>query len=140
MPRRPTLQDFIDDELLRAPMTFYAVIDTVQQRWRLRLPPHSRRDGDPARALQLHRHALVSEALQALRTAAQLDQATGRRPATAHNAPPPAPGPALAELSLIDEDDVAADVEIARCNQTIRQTAEAELRELHTYTSALSRM
>ncbi len=137
MPRRPTLQDFIDDELLRAPLTFDAVIDTVQQRWRLRLPPHSRLDGDPARALQLHRQALVSEALQALRTAAQLDQATGSRPASAHNAPPPAPGPALAELSLIDEDDVTADVEIARCNQTIRQTAEAELRELHTYTSAL---
>ena len=136
MPRRPTLQDFIDDELLRAPMTFDAVIDTVQQRWRLRLPPHSRLDGDPARALQLHRHALVAEALQTLRVAAQHDQAAATHPAAAAAAPP-APGPALADLSLIDEADVAVDVEIARCNQTIRQTAEAELRELHTFTSAL---
>lgn len=135
MPRRPTLQDFIDDELLRAPMTFDVVIDTVQQRWRLRLPQHSRLDGDPARALQLHRNELVSEALQTLRTAAQLDQAAGTGPGS--TGPAAVPIPAAAELALIDEDDVAVDVEIARCNQTIRLTAEAELRELHTYTSAL---
>ena len=135
MPRRPTLQDFIDDELLRAPMTFDGVVDTVQQRWRLRLPAHSRLDGDPARALQLHRNELVSQALQSLRAAALLDQAAAGHPPAV--AAPPAPGPALAALSLIDEDDVAVDVEIARCNQTIRQTAEAELRELHTFTSAL---
>ncbi len=142
MPRHPTLQDFIDDELLRAPLTFDGVIDTVQQHWRLRLPPHSRLDGDPARALQLHRNELVSEALQSLRAAAQRDQAAGTQPSTpahaaVHSAAHATPSPALAELSLIDEDDVTVEVEIARCNQTIRQTAEAELRELHTYTSAL---
>jgi len=41
------------------------------------------------------------------------------------------------DLALIDEDDVAVDIEIARCTRAIKQTAEAELRELHTYTSAL---
>ena len=136
MPRRATLQDFIDDELLRAPMTFDVVIDTVQQRWRLRLPNHDRLDGDPARALQLHRDELVTEALRTLRAAAQHDLSGVARPAAA-TATALAPAPALADLALIDEDDVAVDVEIARCNQTIRQEAEAEMRELHTLTSAL---
>ena len=134
MPRRATLQDFIDDELLRAPMTFDVVIDTVQQRWRLRLPSHDRLDGDPARALQLHRNELVTEALRTLRAAAQYDLSGVAGPVAATAL---APAPALADLALIDEDDVAVDVEIARCNQTIRQEAEAEMRELHTFTSAL---
>jgi hypothetical protein len=145
MPSRPTQQDFIDDELLRAPLTFDGVIDTVLTQWRLRQPIHSRLDGDPVRALLLHRGDLVSAALRQLRAAALADLQDLQLP----RAEPPAhspmrplaalqPDPLQAPaLSLIGEDDVAVDIEIAHCIQTIRQMAEAELRELHTFTSAL---
>ncbi len=145
MSRRPTQHDFIDDELLRAPLTFDGVIDAVLTHWRPRLPGHNRLDGDPVRALQQHRGDLVAEALRHLRSAALADLQASPVPAsyTAAAAPthpqtdaPPVPMEPLA-LSLIDEDDVAVDIEIARCTQTIRQSAEAELRELHTFTSAL---
>ena len=136
MPRRPTQQDFIDDELLRAPMTFDRVIDAVVAQWRLRLPAHDRIDGDPARALALHRGDLVAEALNSLRASAQAELQGGEPPA-----PPALRSKAAAltgsELSLIGEDDVVVDIEIARCIQVIRQGADAELRELHTFTSAL---
>jgi hypothetical protein len=149
MASRPTQQDFIDDELLRAPLTFDSVIDTVLAQWRPRLRSHNRLDGDPVRALQLHRGDLVAEAMRGLRTAAladlQASQARSLKPLSTPPAPAPPgsqtrarpdpPGPLA--LSLIDEDDVAVDIEIARCTQTIRQMAEAELRELHTFTSAL---
>ena len=129
MSRRPTPQDFIDDELLRAPLTFDRVIDAVQQHWRERLPAqHSRQAGDPVRALQQHRDAVVASAVRALRVSAGL--APGITSAAVHD-------DANGELSLIDEADVAVDIEIARCVQTIRQMAEVELRELQTYTSAL---
>lgn len=131
MSPRPTLQDFIDDELLRAPMTVDLVIDAVHAAWRLRLPPHSRQDGDPARTLQAHRGDLVAGALKALRASAQAE--LGRRGAVSG----PVTAPQRLELSLIGEDDVAVDIEIARCIETIRLQAEAELRELQTYTSAL---
>lgn len=134
MLRRSTLQDFIDDELLRAPMNFDRVVDAVQQQWRLRLAPAPRGSADPVRLLQQNRGELVAAALRALRLAVQA--------ATGDEAPAPwghdaAQGSAGGELSLIDEDDVAIDIEIARAVQMARQLAEAELRELHTYTSAL---
>ena len=132
MSRRPTLQDFIDDELLRAPLTFDRVIDAVQQHWRDRLPAqHSRQAGDPVRALQQHRDAVVASAVRALRASA------GLAPGSASTASAAMLDDAHWELSLIDEADVAVDIEIARCVQTIRQLAEVELRELQTYTSAL---
>ena len=136
MSTRPTLHDFIDDELLRAPITLDVVVDAVVERWQVRMPPHSRQDGDPVRAVQRHRADLMAAALAHLRSAAQaeLQRVTGV-PAGATAA-----APGLAErgaLALIDEDDVAIDIEIARCTETVKVKAEVELRELQTYTSAL---
>ena len=136
MSTRPTLHDFIDDELLRAPITLDVVVDAVVARWQVRMPPHSRQDGDPVRAVQRHRADLMAAALGHLRSAAQaeLQRVTGA-PASATAA-----APGLAErgaLALIDEDDVAIDIEIARCTETVKVKAEVELRELQTYTSAL---
>lgn len=150
MAGQPTLQDFIDDELLRVPMGLDLVIDAVQQRWRQRLPSSARSSGaDPARVLQLHRSELTARALAVLRASAQEDlQALLPR-----RAPPPASLAAgglplrpptrssatgdIASLALIDEADVAVDIEIARCVQAIKLQAEIVLRELQTYTSAL---
>lgn len=150
MARQPTLQDFIDDELLRVPMTLDLVIDAVQQRWRQRLPTQARSSsGDPARVLQMHRSELTARALAVLRASAQEDlQAVLPRkggiaavPAGAPATRPPgrlaAGGPDSASLALIDEADVAVDIEIARCVQAIKLQAEIVLRELQTYTSGL---
>ena len=143
MSRRPSFPDFIDEELLRVPMTLDAVIDAVQERWRLRLPLHGPGDGDPARALRQHRAELITQTLRTLRETAQADlRSDFSHPAGGTTVPGLAkPGqtrPArTSDLSLIDEDDVAVDIEIARCTQAIKQAAEAELRDLHTYTSAL---
>lgn len=150
MAGKPTLQDFIDDELLRVPMALDLVIDAVQQRWRQRLPSAARStSGDPARVLQMHRSELTARALAVLRASAQDDlQALLPRkapmpastPAGGLPLRPPArsssPGDATS-LALIDEADVAVDIEIARCVQAIKLQAEIVLRELQTYTSAL---
>ncbi len=141
MRSRPTLQDFIDDELLRVPMTLDLVIDAVHQRWRERLPPQGRGSGiDPARVLQLHRNELTARALAVLRSSAQEDlRATqpGRAAADRPTARPAGTSQAMQSLALIDEADVAVDIEIARCTQAVKLHAEIVLRELQTYTSAL---
>ena len=136
MSSQPTLHTYIDEELLRAPMTLDIVIDEVLEQWRLRLPPRSRHDGDPARVLQQHRGELVGAALGHLRSTAQaeLAQRPGQPALLAG-----APGKAMRsnDLSLIDEDDVAIDIEIARCTEAVKLKAEFDLRTLQTYTSAL---
>lgn len=125
MSRPPSLNDFIEDELLRAPMVFDAVIDAVLS--------ERRRHGDSAadRVLQHHRMPLVGAVLAGLRRACLAEAAPGAAPTKAR---PSATG---AELSLIGEDDVAVDIELARCVAALRAAAESELRELQTYTSAL---
>lgn len=131
MHHPPTLNDFIDDELLRAPMTFDRVIDVVLERWRLRRPSNDRLDSLADRVLQQHRGELVKAATGALRRGSEATAgATGQRPGTK-------PATDLRELSLIGDDDVAVDIEIARCVEAIRLQAESELRELTTYTSGL---
>lgn len=144
MSIRPTLQDFINEELLRVPMTLDLVIDAVHQRWRERLPAQGRGSGiDPARVLQQHRREVTARAVAVLRKSAHDDlrllqpgslpgppsgDKTGTRAAAL---------PGLPSLALIDESEVAVDIEIARCTEAIKQHAEVVLRELHTLTSAL---
>ena len=140
MSPRPTLHTYIDDELLRAPMTLDIVIDEVLERWHLRLLPRSRHDGDPARVLQQHREALVGAALGHLRGTAQSEltrQPGNPAPLPLPLASPPGTMTRGNELSLIDEDDVAVDIEIARCTEAVKLKAEVDLRTLQTYTSAL---
>ena len=143
MSRRPSFPDFIEEELLRVPMTLDAVIDAVQDRWRLRLPLHGPGDGDPARALRQHRAELITQTLRTLRETAQADlRSDFSHPGGAIAVPGLArPGQTrpgrTSDLSLIGDDDVAVDIEIVRCTQAIKQAAETELRDLHTYTSAL---
>lgn len=146
MSSRPTLHTYVDEELLRAPMTLDIVIDAVLDQWRMRLPPRGRHDGDPARVLQQHRGELVNAALAHLRTSAQSElvqqaqqtqQARPARSAAPLTGTPARPPPRSNDLSLIDEDDVAVDIEIARCIEAIKLKAEFDLRTLQTYTSAL---
>ncbi len=138
MSQRPSLHDFVDDELLRAPMTFDQVVDTVLTERRLRA------ETPTDRTLQQQRGSLVTAALRSLRLScmAELQRIGGAAAADAQAAPavcasPPAQPAQPRELSLIGEDDITVDIEIARCIAAIRLCAEAELRELQTYTSAL---
>lgn len=135
MAHGPTLRDFIDDELLRAPLALNPVIDAVLQRWRLRSPGQTMEDVQADRTLQLHREDVIARALRALRQAALTDL---QRIAQRSSPTPLAPLPLRRELSLIGEDDVAADIEVARCIESVKLHAETELRELQTYTSALA--
>ncbi|MDH4393515.1 MAG: DUF1631 family protein [Aquabacterium sp.] len=144
MRNRPSLQDFIDDELLRVPMTLDLVVDAVHHRWRERLPTQGRGTGiDPARVLQQHRNELTARAVAVLRKSAhdelRLLQAgnTPQAQATEQRSARAAPLAAVPSLTLIDEDDVAVDIEIARCTQAVKLQAEVVLRELQTYTSGL---
>jgi hypothetical protein len=141
------LHEFIDEELLRAPMALDAAVDAVYDQWRVLRAGSAigRGHQDPARLLQHHRGELMATALQALRESMQDDLALDRsgvgaaaaglgRTPTAGAAARPGAGPSL---SLIDEDDVSADIEIARAIEAVKLRAEAELRELQTYTSTL---
>lgn len=133
MSHQPTLQEFIDDELMRAPMTLDRAIDAVHERWRLLSPGGGgRQDHRGDRVLQQHRGEVVATALKRLRQAGDDElrlQRQGDRGI--------APTPGRRELSLIEDDDVAVDIEIARAIELAKTQAEAELRELQTYTSAL---
>ncbi len=141
---RPTLQDFVNEELLRVPMTLDLVIDAVQQSWRQRLPTQGRSSAiDPTRVLQQHRNELTARALAVLRKSAHDDLRllqpghTAAAQAASRPAARPAQQVAAPSLALIDEADVAVDIEIARCTQAVKSQAEVVLRELQTYTSAL---
>jgi hypothetical protein len=132
MALRVSLADFIEEELLRAPLTFDAVIDAVYEQWRQTLVVAGRDGGEVARMLQLHRGSFLAAALRTLRLAAQR---SGKEAPAA--APPNASAARRRELSLVDEVDIVADLETGRCSERIQSEAEAELREMRAYTSAL---
>ncbi|MBI3368567.1 MAG: DUF1631 family protein [Burkholderiales bacterium] len=136
MSRRPTLQDFVDDEMLRAPLTFDQAVDAVYEQWRKAMGVQGRLGSDMARLLQNHRGDLVQEAVRSLRGHVQAEIGRGSGAAAATTTATPAP-PKKLELSLIDEDEVTADIELARTIERVKSTAEFELRELQAYTSAL---
>lgn len=133
MPLSP-LHEFIDEEMLRAPMTLDLTVDAVQEQWRVMRMGFGRDRSDPSRVLQNHRGDLVQAALTALRESVQTDLGEQAPPAAAAS---PAARLDDGALSLIDEDAVNADIEVARCIEAIKLQCEAELRELQTYTSAL---
>jgi hypothetical protein len=61
------------------------------------------------------------------------DAETAARSAAAGHARPPS----RSRLALVDEEEVAMDVQLSHCIEAIKSVAEYELRELQTYTSAL---
>jgi len=140
MSSPPTLLDFIDDEMLRVPMTVDQVTDAVLEQWRVRMPARARADTDPARLLSLHRGDLVTHTLVALRTSALVDlKDLTSGSTTSHRQPGETQQQSLSlSLSLIDEADVTLDIEIARCTENLKTKAEIALRELQTFTSALA--
>jgi Protein of unknown function (DUF1631) len=128
MSHRPTLAEFVEHELRLAESLFASLADTVLAQWRDQAPSRLASDLDAMRVLHRHRNDFVRHALQSMR------EQTQRR-----SDPAAAPGsrPGRLELSLVDDDEVTADIEIARAVERANSELEEPLRELRTYTSAL---
>jgi len=128
MPHRPTLAEFVDQELRLSETALAAIADGVLKQWRDRAPLGANGAIDALRVLHGQRSDFITHALQSLR-----EQTTGRR-----DTPRARPGSSgRLELSLVDDDEVTADIEIARIVERGNAELEEPLRELRTYTSAL---
>src|SRR5690349_2150222 len=127
----PLLLRFVEDELARAPALAEQVLQTVIDRFQAAgAPPRSARDRqlehDVVRGLAQYRPAIVRRFADELREQAQAELAKmGRTPPAA--AKSFAAMPKLT-LSLLDDDEVLTDVELSRTVETLKSTAEYELR------------
>ncbi len=138
------MQQFVEDELLRAPLLFDQLIDSVGEHALKDLagmmPAQRAAIADMLQALKTQRQRLADYFMRSLRDQVHAELITSTQPAAA--APlvlastEPKPLQNLS-LSLVDDETVALDVELAHVIETISSVAEYELRELHTFTSAL---
>ena len=126
MAQRPTLAEFVEQQLQLAEPTFAGLVDEVLQQWRTRVPSRLVADFDAPRVLHSQAGHFARTAAASLR-----EQACGTRPSTK------ARKPGKLELSLVDDDEVTADIEVARAVERSDAELEEPLRELRTYTSAL---
>ena len=128
------LLQFVDDEMLRAPLLFILVFEGTLNNARKSMatmaPLQRTAAGDLVQALQTRQAHLAEYFLRSLRE--QVGKELLRK---APQAPPQPRQPS--PLALVDEDEVALDVELAHTIEAINSTAESELRELQTYMSAL---
>lgn len=130
---KPLLQ-FVDDELLRGPLLFNLVlegaINNARNSMSAMAPLQRTAVGDLVQALQTRQAHLAEYFLRSLREQVSRE--------LLHKAPQALPKPRRpSTLALVDEEEVALDVELARTIAAINETAENELRELQTYMSAL---
>ena len=128
------LQQFIDEELLRAPLLFDQLTEAALDRIRKSLPTlspmHRSAAGDLIQALGAQRRRLSEYFVRSLGQHA--------REEVARHAPKSGlETPKAMTLALVDEDVVALDVELSHTIEAIKSAAEHELLELQTYTSAL---
>jgi hypothetical protein len=135
-PALNALQRFIDDELLRAPLLFDQVVDGSVDALRKAMasagPVHRTALVDLTQALRAQRAQMCDYFVRSLREqTTQALQVSRLQPAHAPKVRAPS------QLALVDEDEVAVDVELARTIEAIRNTAEYELQELQTFVSAL---
>lgn len=130
----PAFQQFVDDELMRAPLLAEQVIEESLGAIRTGAGGMSPRErsliADVQRALGQHRPLVVREFSRSLRELVAHAATDG----DSTRSPPPT---GLGGLSLVDETQVEEDVEISRVIEAIKSVAEAELRELMSYVSAL---
>ena len=134
-PSQP-LQSFVDDELMRLPMLADQVFDATWRGLQNGIPsmsPHERAlAGELLQAGPSSRNRMVDAFADAVRRQVRSEMTSGK----------PAAGPAAAPkgggLSLLDEAEIAADVELSHTIEAIRSEAEQELRELAAFVSTLA--
>jgi hypothetical protein len=128
------LLQFVDDELLRAPLLFNQVLEGTlngaRQAMAAMAPLQRAAVSELVQSLQAQQIRLAEYFLRSLR-----EQITAEllRQAPQALRKPPAPK----ALALVDEDEVALDVELSQTIKAIKTNAEYELLELQTYVSAL---
>ncbi|KPF59498.1 hypothetical protein D621_03725 [beta proteobacterium AAP51] len=134
-PISPAMQQFVEDEQLRAPLLFDQLVDGILDHARKSLPtmtPQQRSMlGDLMQSLLSQRSRLGDYFLRSLQE--QVD-AQLERPAPQGS---PEGAAKRRTLALVDEEVVAMDVQLSHIIEAIKSTAEYELRELQTYISAL---
>ena len=129
------LQNFVDDELMRAVLlveqTIESAIDGLRRDMASMNPRERMVASDVQRGVMNHRPGMVKAFVASLReqVSTQIAEVLSTRGDL-----PSMPS----ALSLVDEAEVEVDVEMSRVVEAIRSVAEYELRELQTYTSALA--
>lgn len=136
-PVSKALRQFVEDEMLRAPLLFDQVIDGALEHAQASLGAMSSIQrsavADLLHALKVQRPRLAEYYLRSLSEQVQSELARPGRPPH----PPLAPADDAKPMALVDEDVVAIDVELSHTIEAIRSIAEYELRELQTFISAL---
>ncbi len=129
---------FVAEELARAPALIERVIFMTlnqlrQPRDKLLNSQEQRVFGDLALGLSQHRERTAAAFIEALRNLVHQDLARQHEGymATGETAEP-------SRLTLMDDIDLAADVELARVLEQINDVAEWEQRELQTFTSSIA--
>jgi hypothetical protein len=130
----PAMKQFVEDELLRAPLLFDQLLDGTLDSARKGLaqmtPIQRSTVGDLMQALMTQRMRLGDYFMRSLQE--QVEAHVSQRAPKAGEVQPK-----RMSLSLVDEEVVAMDVELSHIIEAINSTAEYELRELQTYLSAL---
>ncbi len=141
MPAPPVSEDmlqFVDDEMLRAPLLFDQLLEGTIDRAKKEMPSLSlvQRSAlsEVLQALMSRRQGMSEYFMRSLRQQVQAELAGLPSPVTAKTSIRDARANTLA---LVDEDEVAVDVELAHAVEGIRSVAEYELRELQTYIAAM---
>ena len=133
----PARQHFIDDELLRVPLLAEQVVEATFEELRLAMagagPQERAVAADLMRTAEAKRAVLVKHFADSVRS--QVRQELGIDPP---DRPAAAPTAARPTLALLDETEIAADVEISHAIEAIKSVAEHELRELASFASALA--
>lgn len=132
------LQQFVDDEMLRAPLLFDQLLEAVQDSIRRALPKMNSTQRtaivDLAQALAAQGGRMAEYFMFSLREQVHTEMKPSAPAASVRAERKPE---TYKTLSLVDEDAVAVDVELSHAIEAIRSTAEYELRELQTFTAAL---
>ncbi len=135
------MRQFVDDEMLRAPLLFDQLVDGIVEhagKAGAAVSPLQRSAlGDMILSIKAHRPRLADAFIRSLREQVSQELSQGTQRVAAH--PPTQPAPfKSASLALVDEESVAMDVELSRAIESIKSVAEYELRELQTFISALA--
>jgi hypothetical protein len=128
------LLQFVEDEMLRAPLLFDQLVDGATEHARQSLPGMTAVQrtavADLMEALPKHHARMCEYFVRSLREQVQAE--------LQREAPRAGAKPARHQtLALVDEEEVALDVQLSQSIEAIKSVAEYELRELQTFTAAL---
>ena len=133
-PASPLFLQFVEDELLRAPLLYDQLLDAVADAAKRSMAGMTTTQrtafGELLQALQARRTRLADYFMNSLREQVQAE-VSRQKPVAEKKADKPK------TLSLVDEDAVAIDVELSHSIEAIKSGAEYELRELQTFIAAL---